>query len=112
MRIEEFPKSIGYSTTAVLLVGFTEEGTAAFTNGKNVDHTVVVIPLSVQLKVHTYIDKVYIVTQVDRFSVMVDLLTWWLRSKASCMQIIIDSNHYMVNNINIISRLPLTSFHR
>ena len=35
MRIVEFPKLIGQSTTAVLLVGFVGEGTAAFTDGKN-----------------------------------------------------------------------------
>ena len=55
MRIVEFPKLIGQSTTAVLLFGFAGEGTstAAFTDGKNIDHTVVIVPLSFQFKVYT-----------------------------------------------------------
>ena len=53
MRIVEFSKLIGQSTTAFLLVGFAREGTAAFTDGKNVDRTVVVVPLSFQFKVYT-----------------------------------------------------------
>ena len=52
IRIIELSKTVLWSTTAVLLIGFTEEGIVSFTDGKNADHAVVVISLFFQLKVH------------------------------------------------------------
>ena len=55
IRVEELSETVWPRTTTLLLVGFTEESVVSFTNGMNVDGTVILISLSLQLKIHTYI---------------------------------------------------------
>ena len=77
VRKEKLPKAVRYSATAVLFVGLTEEGIITFTNGKNVDGTVVIVSLSFQLKIHTYIGVIiifevyYVIRAVESKNVVV-----------------------------------------
>ena len=53
MGIIKFSKTVWTSATAVLLVGLTEKGIVSFTDVKNTDHTVVLVSLFFQFKVHS-----------------------------------------------------------
>ena len=67
--IVELTKTVWHSTTAVQLVSFTEEGVVSFTDGMDVDRTVVLISRSVQFKVNTCIVKYKINTALKCMNV-------------------------------------------
>ena len=55
MGIIKFSKTVWPSAAAVLLVSLTEKGIVSFADVKNTDHTVILVPLFIQFKIHSCI---------------------------------------------------------